>query len=276
MRDRLGYARARLSVYGHGAAVRPQTHDVIWDGVKGLWGRVAPLLSPWCARGNVPTGVNLNWYSGSGSCIPWHSDNESLFGPPNKPMLIVSMSSHRSVVFQVRRASSDVHSSITLDHGDLLVMDGSAQSKCAHRTVPGLHGPRVNLTYRWVAPHCVLSTSKRSGLCSPNMCAMFSRAQVPVGLVKGKINGPLLWDGPPLVNPGGCPSGQHLDSHLEGGIVTVVSIHPARRCTSPLGVVPVGLGGRRWALSRRRQSSKKVSFYFPFVFFAWEKTVPFF
>ena len=47
--------------------------------------------------------------------------------------------------------------------------------------------------------------------------------------------------GPPYVNPGVCPSGQHLDSHLEG-IVTVVSVYPARRCTSPLGVVPVGLG----------------------------------
>ena len=34
--------------YGHGAAVRPQTNNAIWDGVIGLWGRVAPLLSPWC------------------------------------------------------------------------------------------------------------------------------------------------------------------------------------------------------------------------------------
>ena len=46
--------------YGRGAAVRPQTNDAIWNGVIGLWCRVAPLLSPWCARVNVPTGVNLN------------------------------------------------------------------------------------------------------------------------------------------------------------------------------------------------------------------------
>ena len=31
--------------YGHGAGVRPQTNDAIWDGVIGLWGRVAPFLS---------------------------------------------------------------------------------------------------------------------------------------------------------------------------------------------------------------------------------------
>ena len=65
--------------YGREAAVRPQTNDAIWDGVIGLWSRVAPLLSPWCARGNVPKGVNLNRYSGSRSCVPWRSDNESLF-----------------------------------------------------------------------------------------------------------------------------------------------------------------------------------------------------
>ena len=95
---------------GRGAAVRPQTNDAIWNGVIGLWGTVAPLLSPWCARGNVPTGVNLNGYSGSGSCIPWHSDNESLFGPPNQPNLIVSTSLGHSVVFQVRRVPGDVPS----------------------------------------------------------------------------------------------------------------------------------------------------------------------
>ena len=49
--------------------------------------------------------------------------------------------------------SDSVTSSITLDHGDVLVMDGSAQSEYLHCTMPGLQGPRVNLTYRWVAQH---------------------------------------------------------------------------------------------------------------------------
>ena len=57
-----------------------------------------------CGKKDVPTGANLNQYAGSGSCIPGHSDNESLFGPPNQPELIVSMSLGHSVVFQVRRA----------------------------------------------------------------------------------------------------------------------------------------------------------------------------
>ena len=42
--------------YGHGAAVRPQTNNAIWDGVIGLFGRVAPFFSPWCGKKDVPTG----------------------------------------------------------------------------------------------------------------------------------------------------------------------------------------------------------------------------
>ena len=78
--------------YGHGAAVRPQTNKAIWDGVISLWGRVAPFLSPWCGKKELPTGVNLNHYDGSRSCVRWHSDNESLFGPRDSPKLIVSLS----------------------------------------------------------------------------------------------------------------------------------------------------------------------------------------
>ena len=79
--------------------------------------------------------------------------------------------------FQVRRVPGDVPSSNTLDRGDLLVMDGSAQLEYAHRTVPGLQGPRVNLKNRWVTQHaascplaavvgCVLPTCVQ-GLAEP-------------------------------------------------------------------------------------------------------------
>ena len=139
--------------YGHGAAVRPQTNKAIWDGVISLWGRVAPFLSPWCGKKELPTGVNLNHYDGSRSCVRWHSDNEPLFGPRDSPKLIVSLSLGNPVEFKVRRVSDGVTSSITLDHGDVLVMDGSAQSEYLHCTMHGLQGPRVNLTYRWVAQH---------------------------------------------------------------------------------------------------------------------------
>ena len=75
---------------GHGAAVRPQANNAIWDVFIGLWSRVAPFLSPWCGKKDVPTCVNLNQYACSGSFVRWHSDYEPLFGPQNLPKLIVS------------------------------------------------------------------------------------------------------------------------------------------------------------------------------------------
>ena len=80
--------------------------------------------------------------------------------------------------------------------------------------------------------------------------------------------------GPPFVNPGVCPPGQHLDSHLGGGIVTVVSVHPAWRYLPSWGRAR-WVGGRRWRLSRRRQSPKR-EFLFPFNLFLGIKTVPFY
>ena len=127
---------------------------------------------------SVPTGVNLNRYSGPGSFIRWHSDNEPLFGPQYSPKLIVSLSLWNSVEFKVRRrASGNVPSSTWLDHGDVLVMDGPAQSEYEHCTASGLQGPRVNLIYRWVTQHaascplagvvgCVLPTCAQ-GLVEP-------------------------------------------------------------------------------------------------------------
>ena len=93
-----------------------------------LWSRVASLLTPWCADGEVPTGVNLNRYAGEGSHIPWHRDNERLFGHPSEPKVIVRVSLGHSVLFKLRRRRlENTHSQIRLDHGDLLVMDGLTQ-----------------------------------------------------------------------------------------------------------------------------------------------------
>ena len=96
--------------------------------------RVASLLTPWCAIGEVPTGVNLNRYSGNGSFIPWHRDSERLFGSPFEPKVIVSMSLGHSALFKLRRrASENTLSQIRLvDHGDLLVMDGLTQLEYEH------------------------------------------------------------------------------------------------------------------------------------------------
>ena len=199
--------------YGHGAAVRPKTNDAIWHGVIGLWGRVAPLLSPWCGRRELPTGVNLNRYSGPSSSIGWHSDNEPLFGPQNAPKLIVSVSLGNSVGFKVRRrGQGKVPSLITLDHGDLLVMYGLTQSEYVHCTASGLQGPRVNLTYRWVAQH--IASCPLAGAVG---CVLPSCVQ---GLAEPGSRREWGWRnkwvlslgfGPPFANLGVRSSGRHLD-----------------------------------------------------------------
>ena len=88
----------------------------------------ASLLTPWCAEVEVPTRVNLNRYGGRGSCIPWHCDNQRLFGHPDEPKVIISMSLGHSVLFKLRRrVTGNSPSHVRLDHGDLLVMDGMTQ-----------------------------------------------------------------------------------------------------------------------------------------------------
>ena len=166
--------------YGRGPVLPQPNPSVFTEAVK-LWSRVASLLTPWCAKGEVPTGVNLNRYAGDGSFIPWHCDNERLFGSPFEPKVIVSMSLGHSVLFKLRRrAPEKTLSQIWLDHGDLLVMDGLTQDEFEHSTASELEGPRVNLTYRWISQHirscpqagliCGALPSEAQDLAEPHSC----------------------------------------------------------------------------------------------------------
>ena len=60
-------------------------------------------MTPWCANGEVPMGVNLNCHAGDGSFIAWHCEDERLFGEPSEPKVTVSMSLEHSVLFKLRR-----------------------------------------------------------------------------------------------------------------------------------------------------------------------------
>ena len=90
---------------------------------------VASFLTPWCAKGEVPTGVNLNRYSGKGSCIPWHRDNERLFGSPSEQKVTVSMSLEHSVLFTLRR---DGQFSLSNSVGSWMVLHNLSMSTPRH------------------------------------------------------------------------------------------------------------------------------------------------
>ena len=117
--------------------------------------------------------------------------------------------------FKVRGVSDSVTSSIPLDHGDVLVMDGSAQSEYLHCTMPGLQGPRVNLTYRWVAQHTASCPLAGVVGCLLPSCVQGSAEPGSRLWEKGENNWSVLFLGIGLsfVHPDVCSSGQHRDEH---------------------------------------------------------------
>ena len=157
--------------------------------------------------------VNLNRYAVPGSCV-----GIAITSPCSAQRMRLSSLCEFRQFCGVRGASSRIVRSALFDyvgHGDLLVMDGLTQSEYAHRTVPGLQGPRVNLTFRWVTQHiascpladvvgCVLPSCVQ-GLAEPGR-----RGGVTV---ENKMD-LLVGCGPPSVNPCVFFSGTHLDSHL--------------------------------------------------------------
>ena len=223
--------------YGRGAAVGPQSCSSIWNGAMGLWGRVAPLLSPWCSAREMPSGVNLNRYARCGSSTPWHSDHEPLFGDQGDPKVIVSMSLGSSVDFRVRaRGRRNAPSSTRLDHGDLLVMDGLAQSEYEHLTSSELQRPQVNLTYRWISQHTPTCRALRAGAC----CALPSRAQGLPGLGVACL-------------ALACASIAHW------GWLCLRRCRVCPCCPSRARWI----GGRRWKMPRRRRSSQRWTWKLP-------------
>ena len=242
-----------------------------------MWGRVAQFLSPWCGKKDVPTGVNLNQYAGPGSCIRWHSDDEPLFGSQNFPKHSVTLSLGNSVECMVRRrALRNVPSSIRLDHGDVLVMDGLAQSEYEHCTASELQGPRVNLTYRWVAQHT--ASCPQAGVVG---CVLPTCAQ---GLVEPSSR--WLGEGE---NKWSSSWGLVLLLLILVSVLLVGTLINIRRRHRHSGQRPScsvvhftsrgrarWIGGRRWPLSRRRQTSKGVSFYFSLDIFLGKYVLLFF
>ena len=220
--------------------------------------------------------MNLNHYDGSRSCVRWHSDNESLFGPRDSPKLIVSLSLGNPVEFKVRRVSDGVISPVTLDHGDILVMDGSAQKEYLHRTMPGLQGPRVNLTYRWVAQHtasCPLAGVV--GCLLPSCVQGLAEPGSRLG-EKGANNWSFSWELAFLlfilmsVLLVSIWMNTRKEFPNSGHRPFCSSVHFPSRSRARW------VGGQRWPLSRRTQFSSKRTFYFPWVFFWGMKLCLFF
>ena len=64
--------------YGQGPGIGPHTGRGCFRYLVSVWRALVPLLSPWCADGDVPSAANLNLYEGSRSHVSWHCDDEPL------------------------------------------------------------------------------------------------------------------------------------------------------------------------------------------------------
>ncbi|CAE7359206.1 unnamed protein product [Symbiodinium microadriaticum] len=102
-----------------------------------------------------PNSCNLNLYESGGMSVGWHADDEQLFQGKQRDCRIISLSLGATRAFEVRSNWSELDSTVRLElgDGDLCTMEGLVQKHFQHR-VPRedkVTGPRINLTWRWIA-----------------------------------------------------------------------------------------------------------------------------
>jgi alkylated DNA repair dioxygenase AlkB len=95
--------------------------------------------------------VLLNLYRDGSDSVAWHSDDEAELGPDPA---IASLSYGAARKFEIRPVGRGLGGKqvMTLPAGSLLLMGTGFQKNWQHQIpkIPGLHQPRVNLTFRYV------------------------------------------------------------------------------------------------------------------------------
>ncbi|MDX1734362.1 MAG: alpha-ketoglutarate-dependent dioxygenase AlkB [Halioglobus sp.] len=96
--------------------------------------------------------VLLNWYRDGNDYMGLHADDEPELG--NEPCIAsLSLGATRRMYFRHRRDATIGTFSLDLASGSLLIMQGATQQNYKHgiRKTARPCGPRINLTFRWVA-----------------------------------------------------------------------------------------------------------------------------
>ena len=95
--------------------------------------------------------VLVTFYRDGNDHVGWHADDEEELGA--EPV-IASLSLGATRNFEYRHKREDFTGSISLTNGDLLLMHPNFQAKWEHCTPsePAVNDPRINLTFRKVAP----------------------------------------------------------------------------------------------------------------------------
>ena len=146
------FPQPRLTAWYGDAAARYTYSNLVWEprpwtaALQALRQRVEAATH---ARFNS---VLLNLYRDGRDSMGWHADDEPELGPAPA---IASLSLGATRRFRLRPRAGLVHPPLSLDlpAGSLLLMRGPTQQHWQHalpKTTRPL-GPRLNLTFRWVA-----------------------------------------------------------------------------------------------------------------------------
>lgn len=124
--------------------------------------KLMKYVMPLCGLDNEedwPNSCNANLYEDGAASVGWHADDESLFQGKFQDILIISLSFGVKRKFELRYncpdEGKDILHTIPIGDGELMTMEGMCQKHMQHR-VPkedNIWGPRINLTWRWVAKH---------------------------------------------------------------------------------------------------------------------------
>lgn len=142
----------------------PMPRRIAWFGehaigYSGLVHPARPLTEPLRAlaeqledaTGQPYNGVLLNLYRSGDDAMGWHSDDDFDAGP-HRGIASVSLGATRRFRVRARRGGGP-SVGVDLEHGSLLWMPPGFQERHQH-AVPRTRrarGPRINLTYRWMA-----------------------------------------------------------------------------------------------------------------------------
>ena len=154
-------------------------------------------------------------------------------------------------------------------------MDGLAQSEYEHCMASELQGPRVSLTYRWVAQHTASCPLGDVVCCVLPTCAQGLVVPSSRWLGEGENRWSSSWRLVLLllILVSVLLVGTWIN--IRRGIVTVVIVHPARRCTSPPGSCPLGWE-KALATVTTSPISQECVFSFPLYIFLEEQIILFF
>lgn len=94
--------------------------------------------------------VLANYYRNGRDTMGWHSDDEPELGPAP---VIASVSLGATRRFDLRHRATGATVQVHLGPGDVLIMSAASQQAWMHRIPRQLriHGPRINLTFRWIS-----------------------------------------------------------------------------------------------------------------------------